>query len=70
MRKYSSQFVSITKEIVEESKSVLEALGIPVIQAPGEGEAEAATLAKTGHVWAGASLDYDLAYGTPYLIKI
>ena len=45
-------------------------MGIPVIQAPGEGEAEAATLAKTQAVWAAASQDYDaLLYGATYLVR-
>jgi len=70
MKKYSGRFVKITDEIIQQSKDLLEALGIPVIQAPAEGEAEAATLAQTGKVWAAASQDYDaLLYGTPYLIR-
>jgi len=63
MGKYAGRFVKITDEIIEESKKLLEAMGIPVIQSPGEGEAEAATLAA-------ASQDYDaLLYGTPYLVR-
>jgi len=70
MRRYSGQFVSMTDEIISESKALLIAMGIPVIQAPGEGEAEAATLAKKGKVWAAASQDYDsLLYGAPFLIR-
>jgi len=70
MKKYSGRFVKITDEIIEESKKLLNAMGIPVIQSPGEGEAEAATLAKTKKVWAAASQDYDaLLYGTPFLIR-
>ncbi|HDL02259.1 MAG TPA: flap endonuclease-1 [Candidatus Pacearchaeota archaeon] len=70
MKKYSSRTVKITSKIIEESKEILEALGIPVIQAPSEGESEAATLAKTGKVWAAASQDYDaILYGAPYLIR-
>ncbi len=70
MKKYSSRTVKITNEIVQESKEILEALGIPVIQAPSEGESEAATLARTGKVWAAASQDYDaILYATPYLIR-
>jgi flap endonuclease-1 len=70
MKKYSGRFVKITDEIIQQSKDLLEALGIPVIQAPSEGEAEAATLARAGKVWAAASQDYDaLLYGTPYLIR-
>ncbi|NPE26887.1 flap endonuclease-1 [Methanococcoides sp. SA1] len=70
MKKYSSRTVKITDEIITQSKEILEALGIPVIQAPSEGEAEAALLARTSKVYAAASQDYDsLLYGTPYLIR-
>jgi flap endonuclease-1 len=69
-KKYSGRFVKITDEIIQQSKELLEAMGIPVIQASGEGEAEAATLAKTQAVWAAASQDYDsLLYGATYLIR-
>jgi flap endonuclease-1 len=70
MKKYSGRFVKITDEIIQQSKDLLKALGIPVVQAPSEGEAEAATLARAGKVWAAASQDYDaLLYGTPYLVR-
>jgi flap endonuclease-1 len=70
MKKYSSRTVKITDKIIEESKELLEAMGIPIIQAHSEGEAEAAFLARTGKVYAAASQDYDaLLYATPYLIR-
>ncbi len=70
MRKYSARNVRITKDIVSESKALLTAMGIPYIEAPSEGEAEAAVLARAGRVWASASQDYDsVLYGTPYLIR-
>jgi len=70
MKKYSSRTVKITDEIITQSKEILTALGIPIIQAPSEGEAEAATLARQGKVYAAASQDYDtLLYATPYLIR-
>ncbi len=70
MKKYSSQTVRITDEIIEESKELLEAMGIAVVQAEGEGEAEAALMAKNGLSWASASQDYDsLLYATPRLIR-
>jgi flap endonuclease-1 len=70
IKKYSGRFVKITKEIIQQSKDLLRALGIPVIEAPGEGEAEAAILAKKGLVWATASQDYDaILYGTPRLVR-
>jgi len=70
MRKYSARTVKLTKEIIEESKELLEAMGITVIQSSGEGEAEAALMASKKIVWASASQDYDsLLYGTPILIR-
>ncbi|MFA4960458.1 MAG: flap endonuclease-1 [Candidatus Pacearchaeota archaeon] len=70
MKKYSSQFVKLSNDIVDESKELLIAMGIPVVQAPGEGEAEAATLSKAGKAWAVASQDYDsLLYGAPFLVR-
>ena len=70
MRKYSQQFVKITDEILEESKQLLEAMGIPCLQAEGEGEEAAAYLVNSGKVWAAASQDYDaLLYGSKQLVR-
>jgi flap endonuclease-1 len=71
MRKYSSQFISLNKKIIDESKELLDAMGIAVIQAPGEGEAEASYLTRVRQdVFATASQDYDsLLFGTPRLIR-
>lgn len=70
MKKYSSQTVRITDKIIKESKEILTALGIPVVQASGEGEAEAAFIAKTKKAYASVSQDYDsLLFGTPILIR-
>jgi flap endonuclease-1 len=70
MKKYSSRTVSLNNEIIEQSKELLEAMGIYCIESPNEGEAEAASLAKNNFVWASASQDYDsLLYGTPYLVR-
>lgn len=70
MKKYGGRFVSMTSEIIEESKELLIAMGIPVIQAEGEGEALASLLARNGKVWASASQDFDsLLYATPRLIR-
>lgn len=70
MRKYSQQFVKITGRIIAESKELLDALGIPVVESDGEGEAEAAHLVTSNQSWASASQDYDsLLYGTPRLIR-
>ena len=71
MKRYSSQLVRLNNEMIEESKELLDAMGIAVIQAPGEGEAEAAYLTKKRNgVYATISQDYDsLLFGTPRLIQ-
>ncbi len=70
MYKYSKQTVRLTKDMAEEAKELLSAMGLPVIQAPSEAEAQASYLCKKGDVWAVASNDFDcLLYGTPRLIQ-
>ena len=60
----------LTSPMIVESKSLLTALGIPVIQAPSEGEALAAQMARDGLVWASASQDNDsLLYNCPRMIR-
>ena len=71
-RAYSKaqQSSRITNEIVSSSRILLTYLGIPVIQAPGEGEAQAAYMCLKGDVWAASSQDYDsLLFGAPRLVK-
>ncbi len=68
--KYSKQTAKLTKDMVSESKELLTALGLPVVQADSEAEAQAAYLCKKGRVWAVASTDYDnLVYGAPRMIE-
>ncbi len=60
----------VTRAMVEEAKTLLGYLGIPWIQAPSEGEAQAAFLARRGDVWAASSKDYDsLLFGAPRLVR-
>jgi flap structure-specific endonuclease len=60
----------LTRDMVQEARELLGMLGIPVIQAPAEGEAQAAYLARKSLVWAAASKDYDcLLFGTPRLLR-
>ncbi len=71
MRRYSSQLTRLDEDMIEESKELLKAMGIAVVQAPSEGEAEAAYLCRIkGNVYASASQDYDsLLFGAPKLIQ-
>ena len=70
MKRYSSQLARLEDDMIKESKELLEAMGIAVVQAPSEGEAEAAHLAKHKDAYAAASQDYDsLLFGSPRLIQ-
>ncbi|MEK6890690.1 MAG: flap endonuclease-1 [Nanoarchaeota archaeon] len=70
MRRYSQQTTRLTSEIIEESKELLIAMGIAVIQAPSEGEAQASYLVRTQQAYAVASQDYDcLLFGAPKIIQ-
>ena len=71
MRRYSSQLVRLDEDMIKESKGLLEAMGVAVIQAPSEGEAQAAYLNKINpEIYATISQDYDcLLFGAPRLIR-
>lgn len=60
----------LTGEMIADSKRLLDLLGIPWVQAPSEGEAQAAHMARRGVVWAVGSRDYDsLLFGAPRLVR-
>jgi flap endonuclease-1 len=66
----ATQSSRITNEIVESSRILLSHLGIPVVQAPEEGEAQAAFMAAKGDAWAASSQDFDsLLFGAPRLVR-
>jgi flap endonuclease-1 len=71
MGKYAKQITSLDYEKINESKELLKAMGIAVIQAPGEGEAQASFIAKNNsEIYATASQDYDsLVFESPLLIQ-
>jgi len=60
----------LSRAMVDEAKELLNLMGIPVIQAPSEGEAQASQMASSGLAWAAASKDYDcLLFGAPRLLR-
>jgi flap endonuclease-1 len=66
----AQQTSRVTNEIIEQSKQLLEALGIPHLQAPSEGEAQASYMVKKGDAYAVGSQDFDcLLFGSPILIR-
>lgn len=60
----------LTGKGIADAKRLLDLLGIPWVQAPSEGEAQAAYMAARGDVWASNSQDYDsLLFGAPRLVR-
>ena len=61
----------LTRDMVAEARELLRLMGIPTVQAPSEGEAQAAHMAATSEeIWAAASKDYDsLLFGAPRLVR-
>lgn len=60
----------LTREMTQEAHELLRLMGLPVMQAPSEGEAQASHMAAQGAVWAAASKDYDcLLFGAPRLLR-
>ncbi|MBR9700881.1 flap endonuclease-1 [Candidatus Woesearchaeota archaeon] len=70
MKKFAGRTAKLSREMVEQAKELLDALGVPWMDAPSEGEAQAAALVKQGHAWAVVSQDADaLLYEAPRIIK-
>jgi flap endonuclease-1 len=56
--------------MIEEAKKLIRAMGLPVVEAPSEGEAQAAYMVKQDHAYAAASQDADsLMFGSPRLLR-
>ncbi|MGZ7049675.1 MAG: flap endonuclease-1 [Methanobacterium sp.] len=69
-RKFAVRSSRMSSGIVEGSKTLLELLGIPYIQANSEGEAQASYMVHKGDAWVVASQDYDcLLFGAPRMLK-
>lgn len=69
-RKYAGRTSRMSTEIVEGSKKLLELMGVPYIQAMGEGEAQASYMVDKGDAWCVGSQDYDcLLFGATRMVK-
>ncbi len=68
--KMAKRTTKVTKDIVDDSKRLLKLMGIPVIDAPSDGEAQAAVMVEKGKVWSAASQDYDtLLFGARRVVR-
>ncbi|MEM4637625.1 MAG: flap endonuclease-1 [Candidatus Woesearchaeota archaeon] len=70
MKKYASRTSKLTKEMIEDAKELITALGMCIVQAPSEGEAQAAYIVKKRDAYASLSQDADsLIFGCPLIVK-
>lgn len=68
--KFARRVNTVTPELLETCKRLLRLMGVPVIDAAGEAEAQCAAMARAGLVYATASEDMDaLTFGTPVLVR-
>jgi len=66
----AQQTSRLTDEMIQQSKQLLTALGIPYVQSPSEGESQASYMVKKGDAYAVGSQDYDcLLVGSPRLVR-
>lgn len=66
----AQQTSRITTDIRETSQELLRLMGIPVVQAPSDGEAQGAYMCMKGDVYASASQDFDsILFGAPLLVR-
>jgi flap endonuclease-1 len=69
-RKFAMRSSKLSPYIIESSKKLLDLLGIPYVQAKGEGEAQASYMVQKGDAWAVGSQDYDcLLFGASRTIR-
>jgi flap endonuclease-1 len=66
----ATQSSKVTGDMIEESKELLEAMGLAYVQAPSEGEAQAAHMVNEDQVYAVGSQDWDcLLFGAERMVK-
>lgn len=70
MKKYAARTTRLTKDMIEEAKKLLQAFGVPTLEAPSEAEAQASRIVKNKDAFAVATNDSDvLMFGAPKLIR-
>ncbi|MFQ6011190.1 MAG: flap endonuclease-1, partial [Nitrososphaerales archaeon] len=69
-KKFAQATSRLSQDMIQDSKQLLDMMGIPWVQAPSEGEAQAAHMASKGQVFMAASQDHDaLLFGAPNLLR-
>ncbi len=69
-KKFAQATSRLNHDMIQDSKHLLDLMGIPWVQAPSEGEAQAAYMASKGQASMAASQDHDaILFGAPRLIR-
>ncbi len=69
-RKFGRQSSKLTGEMIEEAKKLVGMMGLPVVQAPSEGEAQVASMVEKGALYGCVSQDFDaLLFGSTLLFR-
>lgn len=70
INKAMKRTVRVTKEHNDDVKTLFRLMGIPIVEAPCEAEAQCAELCKSGQVWGVGTEDMDaLTFKTPILLR-
>lgn len=70
MKKYAARTSRLTDKMIEEAKKLVDAFGLPVIEAPSEAEAQASLIVKNGDAYALATNDADaLMFGATKIVR-
>lgn len=69
-RRHAQRSTTLTSDMISDSKTLLDAMGIPWVQAPSEGEALCSLMTRQKDAYATATQDYDsLLFGCPRLVR-
>ncbi|RAL50097.1 hypothetical protein DM860_007771 [Cuscuta australis] len=70
IEKFSKRTVKVTQQHNDDCKKLLRMMGVPVVEAPSEAEAQCAALCKADQVYGVASEDMDsLTFGAPKFLR-
>ena len=70
MKKYAARTSRLTDEMIDEAKLIIEAFGLPVMDAPSEAEAQASLIVKNGDAFAIATNDADaMLFESPRIVR-
>lgn len=69
-KKWGSRALKLDERMVDDAKTLVSLMGFPVVQAPNDGEAQLAEMAKSNAIDGCVSQDYDtLLFGAPALYR-